>query len=235
MWSRCSRLPDSASTVYGLPAGAVVSDGKNSVNIKGEDTALNMTGWNLSSLTLSVPGQEEGGYDGSNTLNLQVVATSVESVNGSMAGIAKNVTVQLLDGQACATPVGVNPYVSYVNNVSRSQILKPQINQIVIASPLVPVSSSYPATGPMPQWTAYSDLNTDSDQDNDKIKPVVDWSAQPEDFLFDDGANDWSDGGTRSSWLTGFLGTDKIPMPDAASLSNLSVRLAKDSSTSLSE
>ena len=65
------------------------------------------------------------------------------------------------------------------------------------------------------------------DDDPIKIKPVMDWSAHPDDFLFDDGASDWSDGG--SSWLTGFLGTDKIPMPDAASLSNLSVSLAKDS------
>lgn len=102
-----------------------------------------------------------------------------------MAGIAKNVTVQLLSGQACATPVGVNPYVSYVNNASISQILKPQINQIVVASQLMSVSSSYAATGPMFQWASYSSLA--SDQDDDKIKPVLDWSANPEDFIFDDG------------------------------------------------
>ncbi len=166
-------------------------------------------------------------------LDLPGDATSIEPANGSMARIAQNLTVQWLSGQACATPVGVNPYVSYVNNASLSQILKPQINQIVIASPLVPVSSSYPAQTLLPQWSAYSDLNPASDQDDDPIKPVLDWSAQPDDFLFDDGASAWSDAG--SSWLSGFLGTDKTTMPDAASLSNLSVILAKDSATAPSE
>lgn len=138
-------------------------------------------------------------------------------------------TVQLLSGQACATPVGVNPYVSYVNNASISQILKPQINQIVLASPLVPVGSNYGATGPMFQWSSYTGLA--SDQDDDKIKPVLDWSADPEDFIFDDGEGDWNDAG--SGWLAGFLGTDKTTSQDAASLCNLSVSLNKDGSKSL--
>ena len=200
--------------------------------------SLNLTGWNLNSLTLSVPNdpETEHSHDSNNpshTLNLQIIATSVEAANGSMARIAQNLTVQWLSGQACATPVGVNPYVSYINPPAISQILKPHSNPIIVASPLMPVSSSYPATALLPQWSAYSDLNPASDQDDDPIKPVLDWSAQPDDFLFDDGASAWSDGG--SSWLSGFLGTDKTTMLDAASLSNLSVILAQDSATAPSE
>src|SRR5487761_2025814 len=72
--------------LLGLPAGAVVSDGKNTATIKDAGDALDLTGWNLISLTLTVPnGHEEGHRDDNrnNTLNLQVVATSAEQVNGS--------------------------------------------------------------------------------------------------------------------------------------------------------
>ncbi len=226
------------TSLLGLPAGAIVSDGKNSLTLQNDDTPLNLTGWNLNSLTLSVPNdpETENSHDNHrHTLNLQVIATSVEPANGSMARIAQNITVQWLSGQACVTPVGVNPYVSYINPPTISQILKPHSNPIVVASPLVPVSSSYPATALLSQWTAYSDLNPASDPDDDpiKIKPVMDWSAHPDDFLFDDGASAWSDTGSSASWLTGFLGTDKATSQDAASLCNLSVRLGQDSSESL--
>jgi len=214
-----------------------VSDGKNSLTIQSDDTPLNLTGWNLNSLTLSVPNdpeEAENSHDNhGHILNLQIIATSVEPANGSMARIAQTLTVQWLSGQACATPVGVNPYVSYLTPPAITQTRKPHSNPIIVASPLVPVSSSYPATTLLPQWSAYSDLNQDSDQDDDPIKPVLDWSAQPDDFLFDDGASAWSDGG--SSWLSGFLGTDKTTMLDAASLSNLSVSLSKDNATAPSE
>ncbi|WP_162084669.1 tandem-95 repeat protein [Sulfuriferula nivalis] len=225
------------TTLQGLPAGTVVSDGKNSVTIKGDDTAFNITGWNLNSLTLTVSTNQQAGEGEDNnnctTLNLQVVATSVESANGSMASITKNITVQLLSGKACVTPVGVNPYVSYINNPSSTQILKPQSNQIIVASGLVPVSSRYAMTDPMQQWSTFIDLNndTDSEPDQDRIKPVLDWRANPEDFIFDDGEGDRKD--ARSSWLTGFLGADKTTGQDAATLCNLSVSLNKDGSKSL--
>ena len=51
-------------------------------------------------------------------------------------------TVQLLDGQACATPAGVNPYVSYVNSQAATQTTGLTVGSVV-ASPLVPVSGSY--------------------------------------------------------------------------------------------
>ncbi|MES2406500.1 MAG: hypothetical protein V4528_04165 [Pseudomonadota bacterium] len=96
------------TTLLGLPAGAIVSDGKNSLTIQSDDTPLNLTGWNLNRLTLSVPNdpETENSPDNpshpSHTLNLQIIATSVEAANGSMARIALNLTVQWLSGQACA-------------------------------------------------------------------------------------------------------------------------------------
>jgi len=92
--------------------------------------------WNLANLTMTV----RQGHSGS--FNFQVVATSVEAANDSMASVAKNVTVQLLGGQSCVTPAGVNPYISYANSNSASQVIGPVIDGVV-ASPLVPVSSGY--------------------------------------------------------------------------------------------
>jgi hypothetical protein len=138
------------TTLVGLPLGVTVGDGSNSVTVTDRNQVVNITGWNLNSLTVTVPKDEYFGGGqcggGDDSFNLQVVATSVEPASGSMASIAKNVTVQLLSGQACATPAGVNPYVSYANSKSATQTTGPAIN--VVASPLVPVSSSYPIVVP---------------------------------------------------------------------------------------
>jgi hypothetical protein len=127
------------TTLVGLPVGVTVSDGKNTATITQSSPVLNVTGWNLNSLKVIVPQSLCAGNGTS--IDLQVVATSVEPANGSMASIAKDVTVQVLSGQACATPAGVNPYVSYANNKAATQVTGPAIT--VVASPLVPVSSSY--------------------------------------------------------------------------------------------
>ena len=150
---------DANLAVVGLPAGATVSDGKNSARVADSNTVLNITGWNLASLTLTLPkGQAAGSF------NLQVVATSVEPATGSMASIAKNVTVQLLSGAPCATPAGVNPYVTYANSNSVTQAAGPAVGSVV-ASPLVPVSSSYAivvpagASATVPQPTSAAELD----------------------------------------------------------------------------
>ena len=81
-----------------------------------------------------------------------------------MASIAKNVTVQLLSGAPCATPAGVNPYVTYANSNSVTQAAGPAVGSVV-ASPLVPVSSSYTivvpagAGGTVPQPTSAAELD----------------------------------------------------------------------------
>jgi hypothetical protein len=138
------------TTVVGLPAGVTLSDGSHSATITNRHEVVNVTGWNLNKLTVTVPQNQNGGSgqcgDNNGSFNLQVVATSVEAANGSMASVAKNVTVQLLSGQACSTPAGVNPYVSYANSKFAAQTTGHAIN--VVASPLVPVSSSYPIVVP---------------------------------------------------------------------------------------
>jgi len=151
------------TTLVGLPVGAIVSDGTHSTTINSTNTVLNISGWNLNTLALTLPQHYltrdddsrdddrdncgDGTSSNSSTLNLQVAATSVEAAdNGSMASTAKNVTVQLLTGQACTTPVGVNPYVSYVNSASKAQVMLPNDNPIIVASPLVPVSNSHTIT-----------------------------------------------------------------------------------------
>jgi hypothetical protein len=128
----------------------------------------------------------------------------------------------------------VNPYVTYFNNASgaqipgAAQILKPSqrrgAHSIVLASPLVPVGSSNAAAEPM-----FSYFNTlpASDQDDDKIKPVLDWTAKPEDFIFNDGGGVNKKHDAGSSWLAGFIGAERKTSQDAASLCNLSVTLKK--------
>ena len=129
------------TTLVGLPVGANVSDGQNSATIASSSTVLNVTGWNLANLTMTVPQGQPG------SSNFQVVATSIEAAKNSIASVAKNVTLQLLDGRSCVTPAGVNPYISYANSNSASQVIGPAIDGVV-ASPLVPVSSSYAIVAP---------------------------------------------------------------------------------------
>lgn len=161
-------------TLVGLPVGALVKDGKNSAIMANANTALNITSWCLNSLTVTIPhGTRRGGSIGG-SIDLQVVATCVEPSNGSMARIAKNVTVQLLSGQPCATPVGVNPYVNYANSNSVLRTTEP--GDIVMASALVPVSSSYSVAVPaatITQPPTAADLNTSLETLLDKLSDSV--------------------------------------------------------------
>lgn len=97
----------------------------------------------------------------------------------------------------------------------------------MVASQLVPVSSSYAVTNPMLQWSSFTGLTSDQDGDDVQINPVMDFSANPEDFIFDDGNCVGYDAG--SGCLSGFLGVGNTGNQDAASLCNLSVTLTKSS------
>lgn len=72
-------------------------------------------------------------------------------------------------------------------------------------------------TNPMLPWSSFTGLNNDSGQDDDKaqINPVMDWSAKPENFIFDDenGVGYYA----GSGWLSGFLGVGDTSNQDAAS------------------
>jgi len=127
----------------------VLSDGTHNATIPTDNATVDVSGWNLAKLTLTVPQDgwngdwdDEADGDNGSMLNLQFVATCVEPGNGSTASIVKNVAVQLLDGQACATPAGVNPYVSYANSQSATYLTGPVSSQTMVASPLVPVSGT---------------------------------------------------------------------------------------------
>jgi hypothetical protein len=121
--------------LLGVPVGATLKDGTHTLKVTTANTGIDLTGWNLAALTL-VP---VTGFEG--TINLQVRATSTETGNGSTATTLRNLTVQVLDGPACATPVGVNPYVSYVNNTAVTSTSQGATAPVV--SPLAPVSNSY--------------------------------------------------------------------------------------------
>ncbi|MFN1514750.1 tandem-95 repeat protein [Vibrio owensii] len=65
-----------AVTLKGLPSGAVLSDGANSITVAAVNEALDVTGWSLDSLTVTPPA---GSHD---DFTIAVTATSTESSNG---------------------------------------------------------------------------------------------------------------------------------------------------------
>ncbi|MEH0715325.1 tandem-95 repeat protein [Vibrio owensii] len=65
-----------AVTLKGVPIGAVLSDGVNSITVATVNEALDVTGWSLDSLTVTPPA---GSHD---DFTIAVTATSTESSNG---------------------------------------------------------------------------------------------------------------------------------------------------------
>ena len=134
---------DSATTnvlktqLLGLPVGAILKDGARTLTVTSAlaTSGIDLTGWNLNTLTVKPPSNFKG------TLNLQVRATSTETANGSTATINRNLTVNVLEGTVTATPVGVNPYVSYVNSTAITS--SSFGSNAIVVSALVPVAGSY--------------------------------------------------------------------------------------------
>jgi hypothetical protein len=121
--------------LLGLPIGATLKDGTHTIKISSATTTIDLTGWNLGALTLLPP----IGFKGA--IGLQVRATTTEAGNGTTATITRKLTVQVLDGTACARPVVVNPYVSYFNNTAVTSTSQGATS--LEFSPLVPVASCY--------------------------------------------------------------------------------------------
>jgi hypothetical protein len=94
--------------LLGLPEGAVLSDGVKRVVIGCDISGLDLSGWNLAKLVLT-PARNFAG-----SIKLQVRATSLHPENGSTATVTRDINVNVLGGSGCATPAGVNPYVSYL-------------------------------------------------------------------------------------------------------------------------
>jgi hypothetical protein len=89
-----------------IPSQIVISDGTRQFVASSSNNRLDLTGWNLSLLSISIP----QGY--CQDIQLKVKATATEQSTGQQASTQQIITVRVLSGTAVATPVTVNPYVS---------------------------------------------------------------------------------------------------------------------------
>jgi hypothetical protein len=93
-----------------LPKDAtIISDGIRSVTLHHDGETLDLAGWRLDKLALTPPWEFDG------EIALQVRTTATEQDDGSTATIVREIEVRVLEGHACATPPGLNPFVSYLN------------------------------------------------------------------------------------------------------------------------
>ena len=122
--------------LLGLPVGAKLSDGVKTLTVTNANVnAIDLTGWNLAKLNVRV-------FDTSiDSFDVTVRSTTTESRYGSTVSTSKSLKVKLLEGTACANPVGVNPYVSYVNNTA--VVTSGFANSNFSVSPLVATANSY--------------------------------------------------------------------------------------------
>jgi len=91
-------------TVSAIPVGATVSDGVKSFTATAGNTAVAITGWNLTALTIQPPLNSDVDF------TLTVAATATEGANGSTATTTTNLGV-IVDAVADAPVVTVNPAV----------------------------------------------------------------------------------------------------------------------------
>ena len=108
------------------------------------DNAVELSGWNLHALRLKPP----AGYVG--TLHLSLRATATEAGNNitastsiSTASTSTDLTLVVLPGTPVATPVGLNPYVSFA-----AQALAPSTAKIGSAAAPATPTIVRPAIGP---------------------------------------------------------------------------------------
>ena len=132
-------------TLTGLPEGATLSDGVHSVTTSEHTPAIDISGWNLSALSLTVP---KDGEEDQRSFTLQVHASSHDTATHSTASSTASVYVSLLAGDACATPVSVNPYVSPANPGITSQSSGPIYATSAVVSPLTPLVSGMVISSP---------------------------------------------------------------------------------------
>ena len=100
--------------VAGLAAGSVLSDGVHQLTVWSATMAVDISAWDLAALVIKPP------YNFAGTMALQVKSTSTELGNGTAATVARDISVIVLQGTACATPVNLNPYVSYLADTAPS-------------------------------------------------------------------------------------------------------------------
>jgi len=77
-------------TIGAIPLGAILTDGVNSFTASQDNTMADVTGWNLSKLTIMPPKNFNGQFA------LKIVATSTEQANQSQASIEADILVTVL-------------------------------------------------------------------------------------------------------------------------------------------
>jgi len=98
--------------LFGLPVGAVLTDGVKRVLIGASSQSVDLSGWNTTKLVMTPPRNFIG------TIVLQVRTSSVHADNGSSATVKRDFSVAVLSGTACITPAGLNAYVSYLADLA---------------------------------------------------------------------------------------------------------------------
>ena len=96
--------------LLGLPIGTIITDGVHTMRVA-SSAAFDLSGWDVNKLNLYLQ------HDCATQFSLQVLASSTET-NGSTASTSKRIDVHLLEGRIVATPLAVNPYVSYINHTA---------------------------------------------------------------------------------------------------------------------
>ena len=95
-----------AVVISQIPAGSVFSDGVNSFTATVANTSVDVTGWDMTSLTVTPPAGYVGEFD------LTVTATSTESSNADQAAVAQDFTVVVNEVVVDLQPVAVDDSVS---------------------------------------------------------------------------------------------------------------------------
>jgi hypothetical protein len=81
-----------AVSVSAIPAGAVLTDGSNSFTASDGNTSVDVSSWNLDTLSVTPPASYTG------TMNLGITATSTEGETGDTASVTSSLPVQVVAG-----------------------------------------------------------------------------------------------------------------------------------------
>ena len=93
-----------------IPNQVMISDGVRQFVASSCNNSLDLQGWDISRLSISVP----QGY--CHDIALTVRATATEQSTGQQASTEQTITIRVLSGIPVSTPVTVNPYVSTTQN-----------------------------------------------------------------------------------------------------------------------
>ena len=93
--------------LQGIPSGFTVTDGTNSFTSDGVTTSVDVTSWDVSSITLEVPN-----VSSTYTYTIDAVATSTEYSNGSTASVTKSFDITVLENTPTAPTISADQTVN---------------------------------------------------------------------------------------------------------------------------